>query len=281
MPSKNKNKVKSRRKEPKKKVGGKLIVIGGAEDKIDSKTILNEIADETKKKRMVIVTTASQVPEERWLEYRDIFRELNVKDVVHCYIENHQDALDPKTLALFDGAHTIFFTGGDQLKITTKIGGTPIAKKILDVYLRGGLIAGTSAGASAMGKMMLVANEDDESHKVGSWSMAPGLGLLEDILIDQHFAERARLGRLLGAVASNPGILGVGIDEDTAIVIENGVFKVIGKNAVYVIDGSRVSSSNISQATEKKTMSLHNVRLHIMARMDKFDLKNRKPLPSI
>ena len=116
-----------------------------------------------------------------------------------------------------------------------------------------------------------------ESHKVGNWMMAPGLGFLDDILVDQHFAQRGRIGRLLGAVALNPGVLGVGIDEDTAVVVQNGNMKVIGNNAVYVVDGRFVSSTNISEADAEKTMSMHDVRLHILASDEKFDLKNRKP----
>lgn len=256
---------------------GMLIIIGGGEDKTESKTILKEIAQQTGRGKLVIVTIASKVPQERWEEYRNVFKSLNVKEIVHFNIQQHRDALDAKNLDLFKGAKAVFFTGGDQLKITTKIGGTPVIDKIFEIYNKGGLVAGTSAGASAMGKTMLVCNEEMDSHKVGGWSMAPGLGMLEDILIDQHFAQRHRLGRLLGAVASNPGVLGIGLDEDTAIVIEKNSFKVIGRNAVYVIDGSHVTSTNISEAAATKTMSMHGVRLHILANFDSFDLRKRRP----
>ncbi len=267
----------SRSKRGPQRKKGKLIIIGGKEDKTDFKAILKEVAAETGKKRMVIATLASQFPDERFLEYRDLFRDLGVKDISHFNIEQHQDAINPKTLDIFKSVHTVFFTGGDQLRITTKIGGTPILQKINEIYQAGGIIAGTSAGAAAMGKTMLVSNkEEEDSHKVGNWQMAPGLGLLEDILIDQHFAQRGRIARLLGAVAMNPGILGIGIDEDTAIVIHKDNFKVIGHNAVYIIDGSRVTTTNISQAAAKKTMSMHGVRLHILAPPDKFDLKKRR-----
>ena len=177
---------------------------------------------------------------------------------------------------MFADAKTIFFTGGDQLRITTKLGGTPIADAIFAIYKNGGTVAGTSAGASVMGKTMLVGGENTESHKVGNWMMAPGLGFVEEMLVDQHFAQRGRIGRLLGAVALNPGILGIGIDEDTAIVIEGDSFKVIGSNAVYVVDGHNVSYTNICEAAADRTMSMHDVRLHILAEKETFHIHERK-----
>lgn len=226
---------------------------------------------------MVIATIASEFPDECWEDYKRIFKNLNVKDLVHFSLEQHQQALDQKHLELFQNAKTVFFTGGDQLKITTKIGGTPIMDAIMDVYKKGGIIAGTSAGAAIMGKTMLVGSEKEESHKVGNWMMAPGLGFIDDILIDQHFAQRGRIGRLLGAIAMNPGVLGIGIDEDTAVIVYESSFKVIGKNAVYVIDGSDVSRTNISHSAADKTMVMHNVRLHILAQNHSFDMKERLP----
>ena len=238
-------------------------------------TILKEIASRTKNKKMVLVTIASKVPEEIWEEYKRIFNSLGVNDIVHFSVEQHEQALAPNNLLLFKKAHTVFFTGGDQLKITTKIGGTPIMEAITEIYKNGGLIAGTSAGAAAMGKTMLVGSENSESHKVGNWKMAPGLGLLEDNLIDQHFAQRGRIGRLLGAIALNPGVLGVGIDEDTAIVVRDNDFTVLGKNAVYVIDGRYISYTNVSEASADKTMSMHDIRLHVLGNAENFNFKTR------
>ncbi len=254
---------------------GTLIVIGGREDKTEEMEILREIARENGNGKMVIATIASQVPQEMWEDYHRIFKSLHVKEIVHFNIDQHEQALYTEALALFEGAKTVFFTGGDQLKITTKIGGTPIIDAIFDIYWNGGVIAGTSAGAAAMGKTMLVGGGNSESHKVGNWMMAPGLGFMENILIDQHFAQRGRIGRLLGAVALNPGVLGIGIDEDTAILVRDEQFRVIGNNAVYVIDGRYVTYTNISEAAAEKTMSMHDTRLHVMASSERFDLKSR------
>lgn len=162
------------------------------------------------------------------------------------------------------------------MRITSKLGGTGIEDFIIELYRTGGIIAGTSAGASVMGQIMLVGGENAESHKIGNWMMAPGLNLAKGMIIDQHFAQRGRIGRLLGAVALNPGILGIGIDEDTAIIVEDGRFQVIGTNAVYVVDGHSISYTNISEASPEKTMSMHDVKLHILADQEIFDFKIRK-----
>lgn len=271
-----KAKAKLKRSKPKRK--GTLIIIGGKEDKTNEMVILNEIAKQTGRSKLVVVTIASEIPDEVWLEYKKIFHDLGVKSVVHFTISQPDEARHTKHLDLFDNAQTVFFSGGDQLKITTKIGGSPIYDRILEIYDNGGLIAGTSAGAAMMGKTMLLgAEKGSDSHKVGNWLMAPGLGLIGDIIVDQHFAQRGRIGRLLGAVALNPGILGIGIDEDTAILVKDNSFTVIGSNAVYIVDGKHVSSTNISEAAAHKTMSMHNVSLHILGSGEKFNLKTRIP----
>lgn len=269
------------RKATLKKALGSLIIVGGREDKKDDLVILREIARRTGNGKLIVTTLASQVAEELWLEYEKIFKSLGVKNVQHLKIDKPEDARDPALKSLFANARTVFFTGGDQLKITTKIGGTQIVDWLQEIYESGGTIAGTSAGASIMGKTMLVGGENVESHKVGSWKMAPGLGFLPDLIIDQHFAQRGRIGRLLGAVAPNPGMVGVGIDEDTAIIVENNGFTVVGSNAVYVIDARDVTYSNLSDSTADKTMSMHNVVLHILSEGDSFNLKSHKPTPAV
>lgn len=259
---------------------GTLIIIGGREDKnIESDmAILKEIALKAGKAKLVIATLASQYPDEIWQEYKDVFHYLGAKNLKHFHIDKHEEALEKENLAIFKNAYGVFFTGGDQLKITSKIGGTPILDKVMKIYHSGGLIAGTSAGAAIMGKTMLVGKEILETHKVGNWLMSSGLGFVEDMIIDQHFAQRGRIARLLGAVALNPGVLGIGIDENTAIVVKNDIMKVIGRNAVYVIDGHAVSATNVSEAAAEKTMSMHNVKLHILANQESFHLHKREVL---
>jgi cyanophycinase len=176
------------------------------------------------------------------------------------------------------GAAGIFFTGGDQLRISSQIGDTPIERMVREIHERGGVVAGTSAGASVMSDTMLVKGTSSESHRIGDLHMAPGLGLVRNVIIDQHFAERGRFGRLLGAVAQNPRVLGIGIDEDTAIIVEGGAFRVVGSGAVYIVDGGGVTHSNIAEARPERTLSMYDVRLHVLSSGDAFDLDGRRPV---
>ena len=260
------------------KSSGTLIIIGGAEDKLGGKEILTEVARRTGNGKLIVASVASELPDEMWATYKKLFNDMGIKKVEHLGIDRKEETRLEKNVNLFDDqVKTVFFTGGDQLKITTKLGGTEIARRIFSVFGRGGIIAGTSAGASMMGESMLLGGENQESHKVGNWMMAPGIGLLKETIIDQHFAQRGRIGRLLGAVSLNPGVLGVGIDEDTGIIVENESFKVIGSSAVYIIDGRGVSYTNISEAEADRAMSMHDVRLHILSNGEHFDIKTRRP----
>jgi cyanophycinase len=148
---------------------------------------------------------------------------------------------------------------------------------VREIHEHGGLIAGTSAGASMMSETMLVKGTSGESHKIGDLHMAPGLGLVRDVIIDQHFAERGRFGRLFGAVAHNPRELGIGIDEDTALVLQDGRFEVIGSGCVYVVDGAGVTQSNIAEARPERALSMYDIRLHVLSSGDTFDLARRRP----
>lgn len=172
------------------------------------------------------------------------------------------------------------FTGGDQLKITSQLGDTAFYDRLMAIYEKGGVVAGTSAGASAMCETMLVRGTGSETHRIGDLHMAPGLGLLKDVIIDQHFAERGRMGRLLGAVAQNPRVLGIGIDEDTAIVVENeDRFRVIGSGGVSILDAGNMTHSNIADEETDRALSIFGVHLHVLSHGDAFDLRRRKPTP--
>jgi cyanophycinase len=256
-----------------------VIAIGGHEDKIGPKVILREVARRIGTGKLVITTVASHQPSGLFEEYEQVFRSLGVSHVFKLEIESRLDAASDRSVRILDGATGLFFTGGDQLRITSQIGDTPVFRRVHDIYAEGGTIAGTSAGASVMCETMLVSGNDEESHKVGdSLKMAPGLGLVADLVIDQHFAERGRMGRLLGAIAQNPKNIGVGIDEQTAIVIEGGKrFYVLGDGAVYVIDGTGVTHSNIAEESADDPLSMYDVKLHLLSRGDGFDLAERRP----
>jgi cyanophycinase len=257
-----------------------LIIIGGKEDRSADKVILGEVARRIGSGKLVVSTVAiPSDPDGLFEEYEKAFRALGVKHLYKLEINDREEATSESKLRILDDATGVFFTGGDQMKITSQIGDTLIFRRLQEIYEEGGLIAGTSAGAAVMSETMLVTGGDEDSHVIGgSLRMAPGLGLISDVIIDQHFMERGRLGRLLGAVAQNPKNLGIGIDEQTAIVVERGNgFYVLGSGAVYVIDGSEVTYSNIAEEDLNKTLSIYNVRMHMLSQGDRFDLIARRP----
>jgi cyanophycinase len=257
---------------------GTLIIIGGGEDKGDNKVILEEIARRLGTGKLVVTTVASKEPSGLFEDYERVFRGLGVKHVFNLSIAERAEARAEATVKILDGADAVFFTGGDQLKITSQIGDTPIFQRIHEIYEQGGLIAGTSAGASVVCSTMLVSGEAERSATNGNFTqMAPGLGLVEGIIVDQHFAERGRMGRMLAAVAENPKVLGLGIDENTAVVLEAGHrMYVLGSGAVYVLDGSTVTRSNITEEAHE-TLSVYDVRLHVLSQGDWFNLNERRP----
>ena len=260
---------------------GTLIVIGGHEDRNSEgdRIILREVARRLNGGKLVLATVASHQPEGYFDEYQKAFADLGLGDLVELYVEDRSEASDSEKLGVIDDAAGIFFSGGDQLRITSQIGDTGIEAKVRKLYERGGVIAGTSAGASVMSDTMLVKGTSSETHRIGDLHMAPGLGLIRDVIIDQHFAERGRFGRLIGAVAHNPRVLGIGIDEDTAAIVEGDVLRVLGSGAVYIVDGEHVSHSNVAEARPERALSMHDVRVHVLAAGDGYDLKARKPEP--
>lgn len=256
---------------------GTLILIGGHEDKEGDCAILRAIAERLRGGRLVIATVASHEPEGYFESYQKAFAPLGVTDLVELYVEEREQSLAPTLLDRLEGAAGVFFTGGDQLRITSQIGDTPLERALRSKFQDGLLIAGTSAGASVMSETMLVKGSGAESHRIGDLHMSPGLGLLGDVIVDQHFAERGRFGRLLGAVAHNPRLIGLGIDEDTAVIIEGRRGEVIGAGAVYVVDAEAASHSNIAEAKADAALSMFDVRLHVLAQGDRFDLDDRRP----
>ena len=261
---------------------GCLILIGGGEDRDPKgdRKILREVARHIRGGKLVLATVASHEPEGYFDDYDDAFADLDVGELVELYVEDRLEAGDREKLRVLDEAAGIFFSGGDQLRITSQIGDSGIEAKVRALFDRGGLVAGTSAGASVMSDTMLVRGSSSVTHRIGDLHMAPGLGLIRNVIIDQHFAERGRFGRLIGAVAHNPRILGIGIDEDTAAVVEGDAFSVIGSGAVYVVDGARVSHCNLAEAEPDRVLSMHDVTVHVLGTGDRFDLKARRPAPA-
>jgi len=258
---------------------GTLIIIGGHEDKGDDPLILKEVVSRIGDGKLVVTTVASALPDEMWEDYQRVFRRLGVKHLFRLDVESHEDAFSASKRRILEDADGVFFTGGDQLKITSLIGASPICERLREIYHEGGVICGTSAGASVMTDTMLVGGGKEESARIGSMvRMAPGLALVSDILVDQHFAERGRIGRLLGAVAQNPRLLGIGIDENTAILLTGGRrFRVIGEGAVYVINAWDMTYSNLTDEAEDRALSMFGTRLDILSQGDTYDLSTRRP----
>jgi cyanophycinase len=260
---------------------GTLIIIGGKEDRDPGgeRKILREVARRIRKGKLVLATVASHKPEGYFEEYQRAFEDLNIGELVELYLEDRSEAWDAEKLHVLDDAAGVFFSGGDQLRITSQIGDTGIEAKVRALYERGGLIAGTSAGAAVMSATMLIKGTSRETHRIGDLRMGAGLGLLRDVIVDQHFAERGRFGRLLGAVAHNPRLLGMGIDENTAALVERSHLEVFGAGAVYIVDGSHVSYSNVAEADSEATLAMHNIHVHVLAEGNHFDLEKREPSP--
>lgn len=246
---------------------GHLVIIGGGEDRKHDKAILSrfvELCGGTDAK-IVVISAASSIAQEMWQVYDDAFRDLGVTRHVHLHLENRNDANDGDHIRDIRDADGIFMTGGDQKRLLAIIGGTKLdAEMHTALKLRGACIGGTSAGASAMSGHMLAQGRAELHPEKGSVSLGAGLGFLHKVVIDQHFSERQRLSRLLSVVAQNPYLQGIGIDEDTALVVERGVgIEVVGEGAVTIVDG-RTMSTNVAEIANHETPELIDVRLHLL-----------------
>jgi cyanophycinase len=254
---------------------GHLVIIGGHEDRQHDKEILCRFVELSggKDAKIVVISAASSIADEMWQIYDNAFGELGVENRVHLHLRSRQCANDREHIKDIRDATGIFMTGGDQKRLLAIIGGTALdAEMHAALKLRGACIGGTSAGASAMSGHMLAQGRAELHPEKGSVSLAAGLGFLHKVVVDQHFSERQRLSRLLSVVAQNPYLQGIGIDEDTALVIERGVgIEVLGEGAVTIVDG-RSMSTNIADIPDRETPELIDVRLHLLPSGSRFRL---------
>lgn len=260
---------------------GYVIPIGGAEERTDSGPVLNRFVELCggKNARIVIIPTASQLPD-TGDKYIEIFTGIGVQQTVSLTINERAEAGREDFLEQLDQADGIFITGGSQLRLSTILGGTKVAQKIRRLNAEGVHVAGTSAGAAIMPEHMIAGGSTGLIPSPESVNLAPGLGLTNALLIDQHFSQRDRLGRLLAAISYNPFMLGVGLDEDTAIFIgPDQCFEVVGSGAVTVIDPIDLSYSSMSQASNDEALSLLDLKMHILSQGCRFDIANRTPYP--
>lgn len=260
------------------RAGGRLLAIGGGEDKEKDCLILKEFVrlagDE--KARIVVFTTATDSPEEAFAKYTEVFKRLGAKQIDAIDVSERMDAKNAKSIEKVKKATGIFFTGGDQLNITSLMGGTELQEAIMESYASGVIVGGTSAGAAMMGNSMIVTGDSDQNPRVGSVEMAPGTDLIVGCIIDTHFSQRGRHGRLLTAIAHYPQDIGFGIDENTAMLINKNKFEVIGEGAVTIIDGAAMTYSDVPYVEKGQSLALANVKIHVLPNSYKFDLKTRE-----
>ena len=262
---------------------GFLIPIGGAEEKEVDPVILQQFVDLCggADANIVVFPTASRL-EDTGARYVDIFRRLGAGTVDFIDLETRADCQNLETLKRVDQATGIFITGGNQLRLSTIIGGTPLGDQIRYLNAHEVHIAGTSAGAAILPEHMIAGGESGPTPRQASVTLTPGLALTNRLVIDQHFRQRDRLGRLLTALAYNPYFLGVGVDEDTAAFISHErILEVVGSGGVTIVDPSELEYSSIAEIRRDEVVTMTNVRLHILAAGDRFDLKSRRPLARV
>jgi cyanophycinase len=257
---------------------GTVIIIGGAEDKVRERVILTRFIELAggREARIAVICSASSLGPLAGEMYRRIFTELGARSVEAISAVTRTQANDKQAAAIVGRASGVFMTGGNQLRLSTTIGGTAVAEQILARHEAGAVVAGTSAGASAMSTHMVAFGASGATPKQRMFQMAAGLGLLPGVIIDQHFEQRNRLGRLLAIIAQNPSLLGIGVDEDTAGVVgPDLVMEVIGKRSVTIIDGAE-SETDAWDVKAHKPLMISNVVLHSLPAGYRFDLRRRE-----
>jgi cyanophycinase len=277
---------------------GKLIIIGGAVDKgsfaesnftdqveknlnFFEKGSLKRIIDESKNglsSKIEIIPTASKIPNQVGPEYAKAFQYLGAENVEVLNIEKREEALSDDSYNRIKNADVIFFTGGDQLRLTSIIGGTPMHDLILQKYQEEEFIyVGTSAGAASASKSMIYQGSSHEALLKGEIKITSGLGLIDHVVVDTHFVQRGRIGRLFQAVVSNPKTLGIGLGEDTGLLITDGnSMEALGSGLVILVDGRNISDTNITDVNIGDPISIKNLVVHVLSKGDNYLLKEHQ-----
>jgi cyanophycinase len=256
---------------------GWIVPIGGAENKENDRAILRRFVEVSggEDADIVVIPTASKM-HETGPRYEALFRELGASRVAVMDFDTRRDCQEPGRLQRIEEATGIFFTGGNQLRLTALLGGTPVAQLIRKRNAAGVTVGGTSAGASILSEHMIAFGDEGSSVIAGSVRLAPGLGLTNRFVIDQHFRERDRLGRLITALAYNPFAIGIGLDEDTAVFIgPDEVLEVEGSGGVTIVDASEVSFSSADSASEGQPVAILGLKVNVLVAGTTFDLNTR------
>ena len=260
---------------------GYIIPIGGAEEKFNNPAILDRFVEICggKDARISIIPTASEL-EDTGRNYEKLFRKLGIKHARVLQMITREDCQNGEFLDYIENSDGVFMTGGNQLRLSTTLGGTPVSQLIRRRNAAGMHVAGTSAGAAFMPEHMIAGGAEGSTPSPDMVTMAPGLGLTNNFVIDQHFRERDRLGRLLTALAYNPFAVGIGLDEDTAAFIRPGDdLEVVGSGGITIIDPSELSHSSMDRAGRGEPVSLINVKLHILISGGRFTITSREASP--
>ncbi len=274
---------------------GKLIAIGGAEDKgTDLETgvihrnnliffengIIRRIVNEVGgfDSRIEVITTASSIPKEVGQNYLEAFGKLGCSNIGHINIRDRSDALNEEYIERIKKADGVLFSGGNQLRLTSIFGGTEISEILQSRYTNDNfVVAGTSAGAMAMSNTMIYEGSSTRAHLKGEVKLTTGLAFMKDVIFDSHFDKRGRFGRLAQAVGANPSCIGIGLGEDTGMLITNGnEMEAIGSGMVVIVDGHNIKQSNIADIAVGSPISIDNLIVHFMSKGDKYNLNTRK-----
>lgn len=263
-------------------IGGHLLIIGGAEDKYNERRILRKFLQLAgdQQANILILPLASDFPEFAADVYVQAFKKLGVANPKVLRATSRHDVINANVEELLDGVTGIFISGGDQMRLTSILGGTELAREIEKrVQTTDIVLAGTSAGAAGMSQSMIVRGEASSHPHKNSVRLSPGLGFLKNIIIDQHFTERGRISRLITAVSYNPYNIGIGIDENTAVILDNaGTLEVFGEGTVTIVDGSQITYNEIAEVDEFQPFSICGVQIHILRDGLLYDFFAREPV---
>jgi cyanophycinase len=258
------------------KMPGGLLAIGGAisMDGLVLRFFLNKCGGADG--RIVIIPTASS-RSDAGLDLVAALRALGLRqDAVIVDVYHREQAHNPEYIRLIKDATGVYMLGGNQMRLTAVLGGTPLLQALQDAHQNNVTIAGTSAGATALSKLMIAYGRNGVIPRRGSTNIVPGLGLIDGVIFDQHFRQRHRFGRLIYAVACNPGYLGVGIDEDTGVWVADGCLEVIGHSVATVIDGAEITESNVAEVPVQGVVAVSGIRLHLLNHGCQFNLAERR-----
>lgn len=272
---------------------GTLVIIGGKESKgempenhkapegYDPLEVLRTFSELLPKNNVhvEVVTSGSSQGDESFREYKKLFKKLGIEDVGHIHHQNRKEALDDDLEERIKIADGVFFSGGDQLLLTSFYGGTPFLTMLKEKYIKHKVvIAGTSAGAMALSTPMIYSGSQEEQQITNEIKVTTGLEFIKDVCIDTHFVHRGRLLRLAQVVATNPTSIGVGIDEDTAIIVRDGLeAEVKGSGVVVILEGFDISYTNVDGKPDQPPLSMRDIRMHILAHQDKYTFKQTNP----